>query len=269
MKSKQYDRQKLLDEVWATPVTHLAGRYGLSDAGLKKLCSRLQIPTPPRGYWAKLAAGKKVPAKPDLPAYAGATQHLLIPAKPVSTSTYSARDEMDLRLAAVIDRENDPANKVIVPVRLNNPHPLVKLSQNALVEAPLDHRRQPAISGRLVHIRVSKPMQARALRIANTLLKTLEKRGYEMSLDDNGVGLVFHGLKYRFEFYESCHRVEYHPTEAAKRHRKSERNFYAPPWSFLPSGKLILQTLGGYGPKVMDGKRTRIVGACGSDNLFQ
>jgi len=59
-----FERQKLFDEVWATPVTKLANDYGLSDVGLRKICVSLDIPMPPRGHWAKLAAGKKVPKPP-------------------------------------------------------------------------------------------------------------------------------------------------------------------------------------------------------------
>jgi hypothetical protein len=33
---------------------------GLSDVGLAKICDRHRVPTPPRGYWAKKEAGKKV-----------------------------------------------------------------------------------------------------------------------------------------------------------------------------------------------------------------
>ena len=46
---EQFDRDKLFAEVWAEPVQSVAKRYGLSDVGLKKLCSRLQIPTLPVG----------------------------------------------------------------------------------------------------------------------------------------------------------------------------------------------------------------------------
>ena len=60
-----FERQKLFDEVWATPVTKLAKEYGLSDVGLRKICVSLDVPLPPRGYWAKLAAGKTIP-KPAL-----------------------------------------------------------------------------------------------------------------------------------------------------------------------------------------------------------
>lgn len=52
--------------VWTTAMCRLAPRYGLSDAGLAKLCRREAIPVPPRGHWAKVRAGKKV-ERPPLP----------------------------------------------------------------------------------------------------------------------------------------------------------------------------------------------------------
>ncbi|MGU4206547.1 hypothetical protein [Pseudomonas aeruginosa] len=68
---EQYDRALLLDEVWAEPMSVVAPRYGLSDVGLKKLCARLQIPTPMRGYWAKVKAGRRIPPKPKLKEFKG------------------------------------------------------------------------------------------------------------------------------------------------------------------------------------------------------
>jgi hypothetical protein len=63
----RYDREKLYREVWAEAIQHVSKRYGLSDTGLAKICERLLIPRPPRGYWAKKAAGKAVPPLPELP----------------------------------------------------------------------------------------------------------------------------------------------------------------------------------------------------------
>lgn len=37
---QEYDRAKLLEEVWTEPVQTVALRYQLSDVGLKKLCMR-------------------------------------------------------------------------------------------------------------------------------------------------------------------------------------------------------------------------------------
>ena len=63
-------REALYEEVWTDAVTVVAPRYGLSDVGLVKICKKLGIPVPPRGYWAKVKAGRlarKVPL-PALPA---------------------------------------------------------------------------------------------------------------------------------------------------------------------------------------------------------
>ena len=64
--SEPVSRERLYEEVWTTPVLTLAKRYGLSDRGLGKLCAREAIPVPPRGYWAKIRAGKKL-KRPPLP----------------------------------------------------------------------------------------------------------------------------------------------------------------------------------------------------------
>ena len=53
----RYDRQRLYDEVWTEPTQQVAQRYGVSDVAIAKACALLDIPKPPRGYWAKKAAG--------------------------------------------------------------------------------------------------------------------------------------------------------------------------------------------------------------------
>lgn len=60
------DRAALFERVWSEPVARLAAEWGLSGPGLRKACVRLQIPVPPRGFWAKSAAGKRV-RRPRLP----------------------------------------------------------------------------------------------------------------------------------------------------------------------------------------------------------
>ena len=43
-------REELYEEVWSTPLTQLCAKYGLSDNGLRKVCKRLNVPIPWRGY---------------------------------------------------------------------------------------------------------------------------------------------------------------------------------------------------------------------------
>ena len=62
------ERQKLFAMVWEQPATKVAKALGISDVALSKRCRRLQVPKPPRGYWARIATGK-TPKRPPLPAY--------------------------------------------------------------------------------------------------------------------------------------------------------------------------------------------------------
>jgi hypothetical protein len=53
-------RDALYRDVWETPMRQLAKRYEISDVGLTKICKKMDIPTPPRGYWAKRTNGQCV-----------------------------------------------------------------------------------------------------------------------------------------------------------------------------------------------------------------
>jgi hypothetical protein len=53
-------RTQLYERVWRQPIVHVAKDFGISDVGLRKICKRNNIPTPPAGYWAKVAHGKRV-----------------------------------------------------------------------------------------------------------------------------------------------------------------------------------------------------------------
>ncbi|MFC4271612.1 hypothetical protein GQF03_17395 [Sneathiella chungangensis] len=59
-KNKTLSRKELYDLIWSEPMKTLAEQFGLSDVGMAKVCKRSNIPKPPRGFWAKLAAGKNV-----------------------------------------------------------------------------------------------------------------------------------------------------------------------------------------------------------------
>ncbi|MBI5546934.1 MAG: hypothetical protein HY901_23880 [Deltaproteobacteria bacterium] len=62
-----YRREELYEQVWAEPVRTVAQRYGVSDVAFAKMCRRLKVPLPGRGYWAKKQAGRP-PRRPALPA---------------------------------------------------------------------------------------------------------------------------------------------------------------------------------------------------------
>ena len=57
-------REALYKEVWQMPIMQLAKKYGISDVALAKVCRNMEIPLPPRGYWAKHAYGHAVRRAP-------------------------------------------------------------------------------------------------------------------------------------------------------------------------------------------------------------
>ncbi len=71
------ERQQLFTLVWERPASEVARVLGISDVALGKRCKRLQVPKPPRGYWAKVASGV-IPKRPALPAYREALRKRLL-----------------------------------------------------------------------------------------------------------------------------------------------------------------------------------------------
>ncbi|MEO7298366.1 MAG: hypothetical protein ABI042_07295 [Verrucomicrobiota bacterium] len=67
--NRELTREELYEKVWSMPTTKVAAELGISDVAVKKRCKKLNVPKPPLGYWAKVAAGqtpKKMPL-PSLP----------------------------------------------------------------------------------------------------------------------------------------------------------------------------------------------------------
>jgi hypothetical protein len=59
-----WNRVDLYNEVWNQPLVKLSRKYGISDVRLGKVCRKLKIPHPGRGFWAKKAVGQAVEQVP-------------------------------------------------------------------------------------------------------------------------------------------------------------------------------------------------------------
>ena len=53
-------RERLYEEIWSEPMTKVALKYKVSGSFLARICTRLNVPRPQRGYWAIIAAGRKM-----------------------------------------------------------------------------------------------------------------------------------------------------------------------------------------------------------------
>jgi len=58
--ARTFERKALYEEVWATSLSTLGPKYGLSDNGLRRICKAMNIPLPPAGHWTKVAAGQPI-----------------------------------------------------------------------------------------------------------------------------------------------------------------------------------------------------------------
>lgn len=246
-----YDRAKLLEEVWSDPVQMVAPLYGLSDVGLKKLCSRLQIPTPPRGYWAKLKAGKRVHPRPKLHDYTGASKNLYRPTLAPEPQPKPAA-EVDVRFQQLLDFEQRPENQIVVAERVRDWHPFVAAAREALVSPIIDQRDMPQTRGKGLNISVSTDLQNRALRVADALLKALEKRGHQVQQGAHNIEVVVFGDPQRLRLFEPSIRSAYVPTAKQLAAKAKGEWSYWPSWTFTPSGRLQVWVDDGYGGKIMD-----------------
>ncbi|WP_434480441.1 hypothetical protein [Gemmatimonas sp.] len=176
-------REELYERVWTEPMAVLAPKLGLSDVGLKKTCARLRIPSPPRGYWARLAAGQKIRRTPlpKLPEK-GATG--------IRDATFYPRDKESAApeplTGPVADQarfEALPENALVAPEILEAPSPLVARTVVAMRKAKADETgRLRARAQQILDVDVTLGTADRAMRILDTLIKGLAARGYPVSL---------------------------------------------------------------------------------------
>jgi AcrR family transcriptional regulator len=66
-KSVVLTRNELYERVWSKPMSALAREFGVTGNALSKICNRVNVPYPSRGYWPKVAGGR-APERVPLPA---------------------------------------------------------------------------------------------------------------------------------------------------------------------------------------------------------
>ena len=104
-------RKQLYERVWSQPLSIVAKELGVSGNALAKICNRLLVPYPPRGYWLRAGAGRP-PRKAPLPAApeVGARQ-LTISAKRASSRRARTRLDPAVRREQLLDVAADLIRK--------------------------------------------------------------------------------------------------------------------------------------------------------------
>ena len=235
-------REALYKMVWAEPVSKLAREYGLSDRGLGKICKRLEIPVPGRGYWQMKKKGLKIPVPPLRP-----TKKLNATGAYIRRKSKPQGDgEQDHETCDLITAEKLPENKITVPSSLDSPHSLIAMTQRSLMGAKVDDRglKQPRARGCL-DVHVGPDSIDRAMLIMDTLVKALESRGFDISVAkeppfSTSVSVMDEIIP--FVLNEDLNRTEKKLTAAQRKEKEEHSWMYSrQEYDYSPNGELSLR----------------------------
>jgi len=255
MSREFWNRDSLYQEVWATPMAKLAKKYGISDVGLAKICRKLAIPVPGRGYWAKQEAGQKVEPLP-LPVLKEEIRlPIPVPQPPApKLSDFATQPEL-----ALLEQLEGVDGEVALK-RGDLSHPLIIQARAVLGKARADDRKILWAHESYLDIRVSKERLDRALRIMAGIISIVEDAGFRISVETRDRKHVtvakLYGEEIRFGLVEKIDRIE---LSAPPKGGVLERvlTFAGKPVALEPSGRLSITVWSYYGSdrkKWTDGK---------------
>ncbi len=163
-------REELYRLVWAEPMTKIAARFEVSGSYLARVCETLNVPQPPRGYWAKLEVGKAAPA-PALPE--------LRAGDPLGWSRDDAPIPRAKPALPKVRRQRVAARPTLPAI-----HALVSGAKAVILNSrPVDDRGllRP-FKRKLVDINASEACLDSALLLANSLFNAFEEAGHAVML---------------------------------------------------------------------------------------
>lgn len=245
---KTVSREELYEQVWSKPMTKVAADYGVTGTALKKTCDRHHIPTPERGYWAKLEYGKPInkevlPPLPDpnlaLVGIAGSSDQHLSPK--VREAKEGARERLDKHAAA---------NPILVAASESTPRivetPSLTATRRAFSNARPDDQGFAIVRSRgVVPLKIAQASIERGIHILSQLFALAETQGHLPKPTEDGLVLVVENESIAFGLEEQPEKTLHQPTPAELK-RRDERmgwGYTNDPWpkyDQFPSGRLAI-----------------------------
>jgi hypothetical protein len=239
---RYWNRDELYKEVWSIPMWTLAKRYGISDVGLAKVCRKLTIPLPGRGYWARKQAGQKVSQDP-LPEVKEKDKVLLqkpAPPKEQPTEELWADDER-AQLARLEGLSPEPLLK-----RGDLSHPLIVQARAKLAKAHENPHGILWTAEQCLDIRVSRASLDRAIRVMAGLIAMIEAEGFSISVSnghrEETVATIY-GQQIKFGLVEQVDRIQTTVAPSGGLVDRVLKYGAQPPVHREPSGKLLIEVL--------------------------
>ncbi|TMJ49947.1 MAG: hypothetical protein E6G85_19800 [Alphaproteobacteria bacterium] len=239
-------REELYQQVWSRPMTKVATEYGVTGTALKKTCSRHKIPTPERGYWAKLETGKPV-RKTSLPKLAGTCFDQIriagSAAQNLPEEVRKAKADARVRLEQLAAREPAAANE-----SESGPEEpsILSATRRAISRARTDDRGFASAQGRgIVALKISPGSIERAFRLLTRLFALAETDGYRPKISDTGLVLARDDVSIAFGLEERPQKTLHEPTASELKRRDDHLRWGStrpawPKYDYSPSGRLAI-----------------------------
>lgn len=228
-------REELYEAVWEAPLTKLAQRFGVSDVAVAKACRKRGIPLPGLGHWAKVAAGHRI-SRPPLPQADPGNGPM------VFRNLTEVHAEAAALEAQVIEAHRLDEVEVKVPERLGSPHGLTAMTRRQVQGLRPD-------SNGIVYCRppsgydmgVSRAQLSRALRILDTLVRELERRGANVMLKEEGRSMcaLISEEELKFSLRENCTQIRTAPSKSGADRGPLET--YGRRYTYASTGKLQIR----------------------------
>ncbi|MUO80577.1 hypothetical protein GOZ80_07845 [Agrobacterium vitis] len=229
-------------------MTKVAADYGVTGTALKKTCDRHHIPTPERGYWAKLEYGKRVTkevppplTEPNLATVriSGSSEQHLSPS--VREAKEKARGRFHKHAAAkpLLVPASEPTLSIVEP-------PYLAATRRMISKArPDDQGFVSARSKGAVPLKIAPASIERGIRVLSQLFALAETQGHLPKATEDGLVLVVENESIAFGLEEQPEKTLHQPTpaELKRRDERARWGYTTDPWlkyDQFPSGRLAI-----------------------------
>ncbi len=225
-KTQTLSRRELFDLVWSTQVTKLAGDFGMSDRGFSKLCTRHKVPTPPRGYWAKIEAG----GEPQIPPFLELRNRSLDVVQ-INSAFHALPSDVRNAIEAKISVRSEAVKRKTARASetlptFDKPHRSVSSIIRKVRQSKPDDDGRVAVMGPRKHgMSVHFTSVERAVSILDAISRIAEERGLEVACDEMDLSVSLGQDKVPFGLTEKTKREKHVPTpdELAEEERRKAR----------------------------------------------
>lgn len=201
-------REELFLKVWEKPVLKVARDLGISDVALHKTCRKHNIPVPPRGHWAKVAAGKRVVQPPTLHPNSAANEFVQIIGPQTADLPKSVQDALTEGRAA---EQNRPR----ASTRPTSPYVLSLKGDLDLAKPKKD--RFISLTGRKqFRLTVTPECKERAYLALSRIAAAAVERGVEIVPSEHGLAFQIGEDQVSLSVTEPLKRVPHVPTDREK-----------------------------------------------------